>query len=93
MFAVVNSNKMKFRAYIDIMPQKDLLDPQGKTIAKHMDSIDIHGVHDVRIGKRIEMVLEAQNEAEANEKIEIACKKLLANIIMEQYEFSLEALN
>lgn len=80
---------MKFKASIDIMPHKELLDPQGKTVAKNMNSIDISGVEDVRIGKHIDILLEAASESEANEKVEEACKKLLANVIMENYTYSI----
>jgi len=80
---------MKFKASIDIMPHKELLDPQGKTVAKNMNSIDISGVEDVRIGKHIDILLDAENESDANEKVESACKKLLANVIMENYTFSI----
>ena len=78
---------MKFIAEIDIMPRKELLDPQGKTVANNMKNIDITGVEDVRIGKHISLVLEAESEADANEKVETACKKILANGIMETFAF------
>lgn len=80
---------MKFIAEIDVMPHKELLDPQGKTVVKNMKHIDIDGVHDVRVGKHIKMELEANSEQEANQKVEDACKKLLANVIMESYSFTL----
>ena len=71
------------------MPHKELLDPQGKTVSNNMKNLDIHGVDDVRIGKRIEMVLDAENKEAAQSKVDEACKKLLANLIMETYEFEL----
>jgi phosphoribosylformylglycinamidine synthase subunit PurS len=80
---------MNFVAEIDIMPHKELLDPQGKTVTKNMKNIDVHGVADIRIGKHISMTLEAADEAEATEKVETACKKLLANLIMESYSYKL----
>lgn len=80
---------MKFVAEIDIMPHKELLDPQGKTVAKNMDHVHISGVQDVRIGKHITMTLEAETEDAARETVETACKKLLANVIMESYTFEL----
>lgn len=81
---------MKFVAEIDVMPHKELLDPQGKTVANNMKNIDLTGIEDVRIGKHIKMVLNADNENQANEKVELACKKLLANVIMESYTFSVK---
>ena len=79
---------MKFFAEIDIMPHKELLDPQGKTIVRNMKNIDINGVDDIRIGKHIHMRLDASDMPEAKEKVETACKKLLANMIMESYSYS-----
>lgn len=83
---------MKFLAEIDIMPHKELLDPQGKTVAKNMGNLNISGVEDIRIGKHISITLEAEDEAAASEKVDTACKKLLANLIMETYSFSLKPL-
>lgn len=83
---------MKFVAEIDIMPHKELLDPQGKTVAKNMNHVHIEGVEDVRIGKHIVMTLNADSEAAARETVETACKKLLANLIMETYTFEVKAL-
>ncbi len=83
---------IKFSAAIDIMPHKELLDPQGKTVANNMKNVDITGVEDVRIGKHITMVFEAESEKEAHEKVDMACKKLLANIIMETYTFHISPI-
>lgn len=79
-----------FLASIDIMPNKELLDPQGKTVAKNLKNIDIHAVSDVRIGKHIEMRLEAKDQSEAERITEYACKQLLANTIMESYSYSVK---
>jgi len=49
-------------------------------------------VADVRIGKHITLSLEAASEAEANEIVTNACKKLLANLIMEEFEFTLKTV-
>lgn len=82
---------MKFKAEIDIMPHKELLDPQGKTVANNMEHVHIYGIQDVRIGKHISINLEAASESEAREVVETACKKILANLIMETYTFELAA--
>lgn len=81
---------MKFVAEIDIMPHKELLDPQGKTVAKNMKNVHIEGVEDVRIGKHIVMNLEADSEETAKTTVETACQKLLANLIMENYHFTIK---
>ena len=67
------------------MPLEELLDPQGKTVARNMDHAGIFGVQDVRIGKHIEILIDAKDEATAKETIDLACKKFLANLIMENY--------
>ncbi len=84
---------MKFVANIQVMPHKELLDPQGKTVANNMKYLHIDGVEDIRIGKQIRMVIAAADAADAEAKVELACKKLLANLIMETYEFSIAPLN
>lgn len=83
---------MKFVANITVMPHKELLDPQGKTVANNMKYLQIDGVEDIRIGKHIRMVIGAGSEEEAREKVETACRKLLANLIMETYAFELSPL-
>lgn len=82
---------MKYIAEIDVMPHKELLDPQGKTVTKNMSNIELSGINDVRIGKHITMTLEAESEEEAAQKVEIACKKILANVIMETYTYTIKA--
>lgn len=80
---------MKFLAKIDVMPLKELLDPQGKTVGKNMTNIGIAGIDEVRIGKHIEFTIDANDEASAKVQVEEACKKILANLIMESYSFSI----
>lgn len=80
----------QYKAFIDIMPHQELLDPQGKTVTKNIHQLNISGVADVRIGKHIEMVLEAVDLRSAEETVEIACKKLLTNLITEKYHFRVE---
>lgn len=78
---------MKFRAEIDIMPLKALLDPQGKAVTASMKNLGLPEIENVRIGKHITLEVEADSKDAANKKVEEACKKLLANQIMESYEF------
>jgi phosphoribosylformylglycinamidine synthase PurS subunit len=83
---------MKFLAEINVMPQKEILDPQGKAVRIGLQNLGISQVADVRIGKHITLSLEAASEAEANEIVTNACKKLLANLIMEEFEFTLKTV-
>ncbi len=81
---------MTFIAEIDIMPHKELLDPQGKAVVNNMKHLNLSGINDVRIGRHVTVTLEATDEADAHQKVETACQKLLANIIMETYRFDLK---
>jgi phosphoribosylformylglycinamidine synthase subunit PurS len=80
---------MKLRAEINVMPLKALLDPQGKAISASMKNLNLPQITNVRMGKHISLEVEAENRESAREMVESACKKLLANPIMEYYEFEL----
>ncbi|MCO4819498.1 MAG: phosphoribosylformylglycinamidine synthase subunit PurS [Bacteroidetes bacterium] len=80
---------MTFRAEINVMPQKALLDPQGKTVHQSMHLLGLKDINNVRIGKHIMVELEAADEAQAKAQVEKACKELLANQVMEHYEYVL----
>ena len=84
---------MKFIAEINIMPQKEILDPQGKAVKLGLTNLGISHVEEVRIGKHITLELQAETEADAKNKVEIACKKLLANVIMEDYYYKIVSKN
>ena len=81
---------MKFKAEINVMPLKALLDPQGKAVTGSMKNIGLPEIENVRIGKHISLEIEAPDKEAAQKKVETSCKKLLANPIMEFFEFSLE---
>ncbi len=80
----------KFQAEIDVMPKKEILDPQGKAVTGSMKNLGLTEIHNVRIGKHISLEIEADNEETARAKVEQACKSLLANLIMESYSFKIE---
>ncbi|MDO3626171.1 phosphoribosylformylglycinamidine synthase subunit PurS [Mucilaginibacter sp. BT774] len=80
----------KFQAEIDVMPKKEILDPQGKAVTGSMKNLGLTEIHNVRIGKHISLEIEAENEEIANSKVEQACKSLLANLIMESYSFKIQ---
>lgn len=83
---------MKFKAEIDIMPHDALLDPQGKAVQAGLRNLGLNNVEHVRVGKHITLHLDAANEAAARQEVEDACKKLLANLIMERYHFEISAI-
>ena len=81
---------IKFQAEIDVMPKKEILDPQGKAVTGSMKNLGLAEIHNVRIGKHISLEVEAENEEVASSKVEQACKNLLANLIMESYSFKIQ---
>ena len=83
---------MKFVAEINVMPRPELLDPQGKAVLLGLEHLGLDQVGDVRVGKHITLNLEAENETIAREKVEKACSKLLANLIMESYVYDLKQI-
>lgn len=77
---------MKFRAEIDVMPHKALLDPQGKAVSSSMQNIGLSEISEVRIGKHISLEVEANDKADAEGKVADACKRLLVNQITENFQ-------
>lgn len=80
---------MKFVAEINVMPLKALLDPQGRAVTSVLKNMGMLEFENVRIGKHITLELEEENEENAKEKVENACKKLLANPIMESFHYTI----
>ncbi len=81
---------MKFVAEIDVMPLKEILDPQGKAVTGSMKNLGLTSIQNIRIGKHISLEIDADDETSARDQIDQACKKLLANVIMESYTFELK---
>lgn len=76
---------MKAKVYIT--PKEGILDPQGLTIERALPALGFKGVGNVRVGKYIE--LELPDGEDAGEIVENMCQKLLANPIIEDFEFEL----
>jgi len=83
---------MKFRAEINVMPIKSLLDPQGKAVSASMGNVGLSEIGNVRIGKHITLEIEADSKDIAASKVDEACKKMLCNQIMESFEVTLEEI-
>jgi phosphoribosylformylglycinamidine synthase subunit PurS len=77
---------MTYTVQVKVMPLKDLLDPQGKAVMGGLKNLGISSVADVRIGKHIDLQVEAATKEEAIAIAEEATKKLLANPVMEYFE-------
>jgi phosphoribosylformylglycinamidine synthase PurS subunit len=78
-----------FHAEIDVMPKKEILDPQGKAVTGSMKNLGLAEIQNIRIGKHITLQIEADSEEAASQKVDLACKNLLANLIMESYTFKI----
>jgi len=82
----------KFQAEIDVMPKKEILDPQGKAVTGSMKNLGLSEIQNIRIGKHVSLEIEAETAEIAHAKVEEACKNLLANLIMESYSFKIEQI-
>jgi phosphoribosylformylglycinamidine synthase PurS subunit len=71
---------------IQIMPLKNLLDPQGKAVEQGLHNLGLTGVVNVRVGKQVQLSITAKDEAQAYQIAEDASVKLLANAVMEYFE-------
>ena len=66
--------------------KKDVLDPQGKVIQQTLDGMGFKDVNEVRQGKYFEIDIKETNNDKAQTKVEDMCKKLLANLVIENYK-------
>ena len=66
--------------------KKDVLDPQGKVIHQTLDGMGFEGINEVRQGKYFEIDTNESDKKKAEEKIEEMCKKLLANLVIEDFK-------
>ena len=69
-----------------ITPKKGVLDPQGKAIQQTLNNMNFIDVNEVRQGKYFEIETDIKNEKDAKKNVEEMCKKLLANLVIEDYE-------
>lgn len=70
--------------------KKSILDPQGKAVEQGIHSLGFDSVGDVRIGKYIEMDIDTNSHEDAERMTKEISDKLLANLIMESYSFTIE---
>lgn len=79
------------KARIKVTLKNGVLDPQGKAIAQTLGNLGFDGIGDVRQGKYIEISLAETDEVRAREQVTNMCEQLLANMVIENYDFELEA--
>ena len=78
-----------YTVQINVMPLKELLDPQGKAVMGGLENLGLNGVEDVRIGKSIMLQVNADSADKAKQIAEEASQKLLANPVMEYFEIAI----
>jgi phosphoribosylformylglycinamidine synthase len=76
----------RFRIEVRVTPRPGLLDPEGKAIQHALTSLGYQGAEDVRVGKLIELDLQAASEEAALETARVMCRRLLANPVTEDYD-------
>ncbi|MBS3985276.1 MAG: phosphoribosylformylglycinamidine synthase subunit PurS [Selenomonadales bacterium] len=81
-----------YKAKIYVTLRQGILDPAGQAVRKGLHSQGFGCVLDVRMGKFMELTLEAGSEREASSLVRETCERLLVNPVMEDYNFTLEAL-
>ena len=83
------SQGVAFRAGIQVMLKPGVFDPQGAAVASALGMLGFDGVADVRVGRYVELRLIATDEAAARATVERMCERLLANLVIECYAFTL----
>ncbi len=80
---------MKYQAQIYITLRPSVLDPAGTAVQSGLKQLGYDHVEQVRIGKYVELVLSAADESQAREQLDRMCDQLLANPVIENYQFDL----
>ncbi len=79
----------KYFCEIKIMLKRGILDVQGKTVENSLHSMEFQNITNLRIGKFVELNVEAESYEEAKAIVDSACSKLIANPIIEDYHISI----
>jgi phosphoribosylformylglycinamidine synthase subunit PurS len=82
---------MSYRVHVRVMPRAGLLDPQGQAVEHALGALGFGGARSVRIGRAIELELDAASSGDAEAEARRMCDKLLANPVTEDYEIEVEA--
>ena len=83
----LKKNKLKFSVTVTL--KKDVLDPQGKVVLNTLQNLGVDSLTNVRQGKYFEIELNENNQKIAEDKVNEMCKKLLANLIIEDYKVNI----
>ena len=82
----LNSKKNKLKFSVTVTLKKDVLDPQGKVVQNTLVNMGMDNLKSLRQGKHFEIELDENNGDVAEKKIDEMCKKLLVNLIIEDYK-------
>ena len=85
---LLNSKKNKLKFSVTVTLKKDVLDPQGKVVQNTLKNLGMRDLSNVRQGKYFEIDLSIDDQDKAEKKVDEMCKKLLANLIIEDYKIS-----
>ena len=77
---------MKFSVSVTL--KKDVLDPQGKVVQNTLVNMGMNNLKSIRQGKHFEIEVEENDQSKAEEKVDVMCKKLLVNLIIEDYKIN-----
>ncbi|MSP64736.1 MAG: phosphoribosylformylglycinamidine synthase subunit PurS [Ignavibacteria bacterium] len=84
---------MNYKATIEIMLRETILDVQGKAVEQAIHTFGDNGINKVRVGKKITFSLSAETQINAENAVKTICEKLLANPVMEDFNYQVEQLN
>ena len=82
----LKKNKLKFSVTVTL--KKDVIDPQGKVVQNTLQNLGMDNLKSVRQGKYFELEVNDNNQVHAEKKVDDMCKKLLANLIIEDYKIN-----
>jgi phosphoribosylformylglycinamidine synthase PurS subunit len=81
---------MSYRVHVRVVPRAGLLDPQGQAVEHALSALGFTEASDVRIGRAIELTLDAASAKDAEARARRMCDKLLANPVTEDYVLEVE---
>ena len=81
---------MKHQARVNVTLKPGIADPQGQTIERALPALGYSGVDNVRVGKLIELEIDAETLEDARASVEEMCDRLLANPVIEAYEVTIK---
>ena len=83
-----NSRKNKLKFSVTVTLKKDVLDPQGKVVLNTLINMGMNNLKSIRQGKHFEIEVNENDQVNAEKKVDEMCKKLLVNLIIEDYKIN-----